>query len=249
MSLPDAAILTPEWPAPASVRVISTTRIGGVSRGPFAEFNLGDGAGDEPGAVAENRRRLASQLPAEPRWLRQVHGTHVVEWSGDEVPERPTADGAWTSAAGIVCTVMTADCLPVVLCDRSGTRVAVAHAGWRGLAAGVLEAAVGALGTPPGELLAWLGPAIGPGAFEVGDDVYTAFTGHDPGAAEHFTRRGEKWLADLFGLARQRLAAVGVTAVWGGGECTYSQPERFFSYRRDGARTGRMATCAWLASS
>ncbi len=240
--------LTPDWPAPPTVRALSTTRLGGVSRGPYDSLNLGLHVGDDPQAVRENRRRLALQLPAEPLWLNQVHGTDVAPHrrSSAEV----TADASFTSAAGAVCGVMTADCLPVLLCDRAGSVVAAAHAGWRGLLAGVLENAIRAMGVPPGQLMAWLGPAIGPGAFEVGDDVRDAFAARSTEAIAAFvaaTAPG-KWMADLYLLARLRLAAAGVSDVHGGGLCTHSEPERFFSYRRDG-RTGRQATLIWLTES
>lgn len=239
-------LILPDWPAPAGVRAVSTTRVGGVSAVPCDTLNLGQHVGDEPAAVAENRRRLRAVLPAEPAWLQQVHGTQVLRLDGGRFDVPPEADAAWTAQPGVVCAVMTADCLPVLFCDVSGTRVAAAHAGWRGLAAGVLEETVVALATPPGDLLAWLGPAIGPDAFEVGDEVRQAFVADDPGAAAAF-RPGEpgKWLADLFALARRRLARAGVTRVFGGGLCTVSDPTRFFSHRRD-RRSGRQASLVWL---
>jgi hypothetical protein len=204
--------------------------------------------GDAAAAVAANRARLreALALPAEPVWLEQVHGVRVVEAA--QAGDLPAADAAWTDRPGVVCAVLTADCLPVVFADRAGRCVAVAHAGWRGLAAGVLEATLGQLPVPPAELLAWLGPAIGPAAFEVGAEVRAAFLAHDAAAAHAFVRGrdGAHWFADLYTLARQRLAAAGVHAVFGGGCCTYTDSRRFFSYRRDGV-TGRMATLAWLA--
>lgn len=237
----------PDWPAPANVRALTTLRTGGVSRGPYAGFNLAGHVGDEPGAVAENRARLhrAAGLPDEPRWLVQVHGTAVVDAATAHAGTE--ADAAFAVTPGVVCAVLTADCLPVLLCDRAGTRVAAVHAGWRGLADGVIEASVGALG---GEgLLAWLGPAIGPAAFEVGDEVRARFLDHDPGAADAFrgTERG-RWLADLYQLARRRLASAGVTAIHGGGRCTYREAGAFYSYRRDGT-TGRMATMVWLTAA
>jgi len=234
--------ITPDWPVPPGVRVASTFRSGGVSAGPFASLNLGDHVGDEPERVAENRRRLrtALDLPSEPVWLNQVHGSEVVI---AESPRTRTADAAWTAARGVVCAVMTADCLPILLCDRQGTRVAAVHAGWRGLAGGVVEAAVAALDTR--DLLAWLGPAIGPEAFEVGDDVRQAFIERLGDCDEAFFPANGKWQADLYALARLVLNRTGVTAVYGGGFCTYSDPTRFFSYRRDG-QTGRMASLIWL---
>ncbi len=238
--------ISPDWPAPTNVRAFSTTRAGGVSRGPYASFNLGDHVGDDPAAVARNREllRAALQLPAEPVWLRQVHGTRVIDAAQEDA--HGEADGAWSAQPGAVCAVLTADCLPVVLCDRTGTRVAALHAGWRGLAAGVIEQGVRALGGAPDELLAWLGPAIGPRAFEVGPEVRTAFVSHDAAAAGAFAPGGDgRYLADLYALARLRLGALGVTGIHGGGFCTVTDRERFFSFRRDGS-CGRMATLIWL---
>lgn len=236
-------VLVPDWPAPAGVRALTTLRRGGVSRVPYADWNLADHVDDDPAAVAENRRRLRERfrLPAEPVWLEQVHGSSLVDAAQVNGPVR--ADGSYASAPGAVCAVLTADCLPVLFCSQDGERVAVVHAGWRGLAAGVLEAALEAMG--PGEHLAWLGPAIGPAAFEVGPEVRNAFLSYHPTAAAAFqeTRPGH-WLADLYGLARLRLAARGVDAVYGGGFCTFRDAERFYSYRRDGV-TGRMATLIW----
>ncbi|WP_277052640.1 peptidoglycan editing factor PgeF [Zestomonas thermotolerans] len=241
-SLAESCII-PDWPAPARVRACVTTRAGGVSVGPFTSLNLGDHVGDDPQAVAENRRRLVAALGCRPAWLRQVHGTRVVEADPAQVVE---ADGCWTAAPGIACSSMTADCLPVLFCDRAGSRVAAAHAGWRGLAGGVLEATLEALALPAEQVLAWLGPAIGPQAFEVGPEVREAFLASHPEAAQAFvaSHNPGKFLADLYQLARIRLAARGITAVYGGGFCTFSDP-RFFSYRR-AARTGRFASLVWL---
>lgn len=237
--------ILPVWPAPARVRACATTRLGGVSEGPYASLNLGAHVGDRAEHVAENRRRVreALALPAEPAWLEQVHGIQVVR--AEQAPAR--ADGAWTDAAGVVCAVLTADCLPVLFCDEAGSEVAAAHAGWRGLLAGVLEETVLAMGLAPRRLLAWLGPAIGPRAFEVGEEVREAFLAIDVGADVCFTPspRG-RWLADLPGLARRRLQAQGLARIYGGHDCTYQHPDRFFSYRRDG-QTGRMAALIWLA--
>lgn len=237
--------VVPDWPAPARVHAFVTTRAGGVSQGPYASMNCAAHVGDDPRAVAENRVRLSRLLPREPVWLTQVHGRTVVSLSAP-VSAPPVADAAVTASPALPLAVLTADCLPVVLSDRAGTVVGVAHAGWRGLAAGVLEATVQAMGVVPSRVIAWLGPAIGPRAFEVGEEVRTAFFAVDPGAGEDF-RPGApgKWHADLYGLARRRLEAAGVVAVYGGGLCTYSDPSRFFSYRRDGA-TGRMASVVWL---
>ncbi|MFC5301322.1 peptidoglycan editing factor PgeF [Azospira restricta] len=241
-----ASWFVPDWPLPPGVRALQTTRVGGVSGAPWAGFNLGDHVGDEPAAVAANRARLAAMLPAMPVWLAQVHGVDVARL--DALPAgapAPVADAAVARAAGRVCAVMTADCLPLLLCDRDGTVVAAAHAGWRGLCAGVIEATVAAMAVRPAALSAWLGPAIGPAAFEVGDEVRAAFVARDAAAADGFVRGdGGRWFADLYRLARQRLAALGVPAVHGGGECTWRQADRYFSYRRDGV-TGRMATLIW----
>lgn len=235
--------LRPEWPAPAAVRALSTTRNGGLSRGCWASLNLGEGCGDDPASVAGNRRLLRRQLPAAPVWLRQVHGRRVVDLNA--AGDAPEADAAVSHSPGRVCAVLTADCLPVLFCNRRGSRVAAAHAGWRGLAAGVLEATVTALGEPADELLAWLGPAIGPAAYPVGGEVRDALLRRNAATAEAFEPRGDRWHADLYALARRLLAAAGVRSVYGGGWCTYSEPERFYSYRRDG-RTGRMASLVWL---
>ena len=243
--MPALQFLEPDWPAPARVRAFMTTRSGGVSAGTYASFNLATHVGDDEAAVAENRRRLRSalQLPSEPAWLEQVHGIDVAVLPRSAA--RP-ADASVSFERGEVCAVMVADCLPIFLASRDGDRVGLAHAGWRGLAAGVVEAAVTALDCDPGKLVAWLGPAIGPAAFEVGPEVREAFTVHDPAAAAEFRLgRDGRFLADLPALARRRLAACGVTSVSGGTHCTYSDPARFYSYRRDGA-TGRMAALAWL---
>ncbi len=239
--------LEPEWPAPPGVRVISTLRQGGSSLVPYASLNLATHVGDASANVEANRRllRSAAHLPSEPMWLEQVHGTEVVSHDGRS--DVPRADAAMTQGRRRVCAVLTADCLPVVLADRAGSRVAVAHAGWRGLAQGVVEATVRALHCPPAELLAWLGPAIGQQAFEVGAEVRDAFVARSAQLSGCFAEneRG-RFQADLCGLATALLADAGVTAVHGGGWCTASDPQRFFSFRRDGA-TGRMATLAWLA--
>lgn len=238
--------ITPTWPAPARVRALITTRVGGVSRGPYAGLNLADHVGDDPARVQANRTylRQAAGLPTEPLWLHQVHGIDVVD-AADVIPG-VTGDGSITEETAVVCTVLTADCLPVFLCDRRATVVAVLHAGWRGLAAGIVEAGIARMGVPGTSLLAWLGPAIGPTAFEVGDDVRDAFIGADAGAADAFTAnpRG-RWLADLYLLTRRRLQRYGVDAIYGGEYCTYTQANLFYSYRRDGT-TGRMASLIWL---
>lgn len=238
-------MILPDWPAPPNVKSLMTTREGGVSSAPWASLNLGDHVGDDPAHVAANRARLRAQLPAEPGWLRQVHSARVAELGRDANPE---ADASFTREQGQVCAVLTADCLPVLFCDRAGSVVAAAHAGWRGLADGVLEATVAAMQVPPGEILAWMGAAIGPRAFEVGDEVREAFIRRHAEAAAAFVPQPApgKWLADIYQLARIRLGHAGVQAVYGGGRCTFSEAERFYSYRRDGV-TGRMASLVWLA--
>lgn len=234
-----------DWPAPPWVRTLCTTRKGGVSTGDWSSLNLGDHCGDDPAHVAENRRRVIAALHAQPRWLRQVHGTVVAE---DGIGGLPEADASWTRQAATACVVLTADCLPLLFCHRQERRVAAAHAGWRGLAAGVIEATVEALNADPAGLLVWLGPAIGPGAFEVGSEVREAFLAVDSQAGEAF-RAGNagKWWADLYVLARQRLARLGVHEVYGGGLCTAGDAARFFSHRRDHGRTGRMGNFIWMA--
>jgi hypothetical protein len=233
----------PDWPAPANVQALQTTRQGGYGAKPFDSLNLGNHVGDNPLLVEKNRQCLAELLPSEPIWLEQVHGTHVIQ--AEHATCHPTADACVARTANAVCVVMTADCLPVLLCDQAGTVVAAAHAGWRGLAAGVIEATVNAMNTAPEQLMAWLGPAIGPSAFEMGKEVRDVFMRHSPATTTAFTPHNEKYLADIYSLARQRLSALGVRQVYGGQFCTFSDPRRFFSYRRDG-QTGRMATMIWL---
>lgn len=246
--MPDFAdtLLIPRWPAPASVHSLITTRQGGVSRTPFDSLNLAHHVGDDPSAVAENRRRLRSLagLPADPRWLDQVHGTRILSFpaEGDDCQ----ADAATTKEVGRVLVVMTADCLPLLLCNRQGSQVAAVHAGWRGLADGVIEQAVAAFNQPGNQLLAWLGPAIGPLAFEVGDEVRERFVSSDPDAETAFrAARPGHWMADIYQLARLRLERLEIGFVGGGDYCTVSDSRRFFSYRRDGV-TGRMASLIWL---
>ncbi|WP_341678821.1 peptidoglycan editing factor PgeF [Niveibacterium sp. SC-1] len=237
--------IVPDWSAPPRVRAFFSTRDGGVSLPPFASLNLGDHVGDRPEDVRENRRRVEALLPAGPRWLQQVHGTTVVSARGAVGCE---ADAAVAHAAGEVCVVMVADCLPVLFCDRAGTVVGAAHAGWRGLAGGVLEACVRKMGVAPAEVLAWLGPAIGPSAFEIGPEVRETFMADHAEAAGAFRPgRGDRWMADIYMLARLRLERAGMDAgaIYGGTYCTASDPARFFSYRRDG-RTGRMGAFVWL---
>lgn len=241
----EPAWIAPEWPAPPRVRALSTTRLGGISSGPYASLNLADHVGDAPDRVARNRALLAERagLPGAPLWLRQVHGCTVL--TADDWYAECEADALVATRPGKVCAVLTADCLPLLLCDRAGTRVGAVHAGWRGLAAAVIERTLERLDAPPAEVLAWLGPAIGPAAFEVGDEVREAFLRVDAAAEAAFERIRGRWHANLFALARQRLAAWGLTHIYGGDDCTWSQPQRFFSYRRDGV-TGRMASLIWL---
>jgi len=235
--------LTPDWPAPVGIKACVTTRAGGVSVAPFDSFNLGDHVDDDPAAVAHNRSLLTSRLNVQPAWLKQVHGIDVVQATPGEVMQ---ADASWSKTPGVACTIMTADCLPALFCNRQGTQVAAAHAGWRGLAAGVLEATVDSFADAPSDILVWLGPSIGPQAFEVGPEVRDAFMATHPATAEAFVPsvNAGKFMADIYQLARLRLAAHGVTAVYGGSWSTYND-ERFFSYRR-GARTGRFASLVWI---
>jgi len=233
-----------DWPAIARVHTLITTRNGGVSQPPYASLNLGTHVEDNAENVSANRALLRAHLPAEPAWLNQVHGTQVL--AAEQVNNAPDADASFTRQSNTVCVIMTADCLPVLLCDRQGTVVGAAHAGWRGLCNGVLEATIIAMGAEPGDLMAWMGPAIGPDAFEVGKEVRSAFMEHNPASDSAFTPIGDdKYLADIYLLARQRLQNAGVAAVYGGGRCTVIERDQFFSYRRD-RHTGRMASLIWL---
>jgi YfiH family protein len=245
--MPTPPLIVPDWPAPARVKTLSTTRWGGLSAPPYDSLNLGDHVGDDPRQVAANRRRLRDslRLPSEPAWLNQVHGAQAV--AAETVSADTRADAVYTHRAGVVCVIQTADCLPVLLCDQAGSWIAAVHCGWRGLARGVLAAALAH--RPSGEcLLAWLGPAIGPEVFEVGAEVRAVFLALDERCAAYFRPSpAGRWLADIYALARLQLQAAGVGAVYGGGWCTYTDAERFFSYRRDG-RTGRMASLIWLAA-
>lgn len=255
-------VIIPDWPAPGRVRAAFTLRSRGVSRPPFDSFNVASHVGDEPRAVEENRARLRErlELTAEPAWLTQVHGPHVADL--DAVADLDSmagldpgaarglleADAAVTRAAARICVIQVADCMPVLFAAADGTAIGAAHAGWRGLAGGVLEATVRAMNTPPAQVLAWLGPAIGQAHFEVGDEVRAAFMADDPGASAAFVANDRgRWQCDLYVLARLRLATIGVRSVHGGGWCTYADKARFFSYRRDG-RCGRMAALIWRVS-
>lgn len=239
-------IIVPEWPLPQGVAACSSTRVGGVSEGPWDSLNLGAHCGDNLEHVEENRKRMfaAGKLPSRPVWLEQVHGKDVLHLTGEPYASK-RADASYSNTPGTVCAVMTADCLPVLFCNRSGSEVAAAHAGWRGLCDGVLEETVACFKDSPDNLLAWLGPAIGPQAFEVGPEVREAFMAKDANAESAFRPVGEKYFADIYQLARQRLANVGVTAIYGGDRCTLSEKDDFFSYRRDRI-TGRMASFIWL---
>ena len=244
MASPHPDWIVPRWPVPANVRALITTRAGGVSEGAYFSLNLGLRTDDDPRAVSANRAQLEALLPQPPRWLRQVHGARAVD--ADALSDMPEADAAVTRRPGTVCGVLVADCIPVLLADRAGTTVGVAHAGWRGLAGGVVENAVERMAAAGRDLLAFLGPGIGPAAFEVGADVRDAFLARDARSQAAFVRhRPGKWLADLFLLARQALQRAGVEEVHGGGLCTYSDAARFYSYRRERA-TGRMAAVIWM---
>lgn len=237
-----------DWPAPARVRALVTTRNGGYSTGDYHSFNLASRCGDDEAAVAANRRLLATdnQWSAAPCWIHQVHGIDVVKASAGLAGE-PEADAIYTWEADVPCLVLTADCLPVLFCHRHGDIVAAAHAGWRGLAAGVLEQTLAAMNCAGEDLLVWLGPAISQAHFEVGPEVREAFLAPDPGAACAFLpSRGERWMADLYTLARRRLQQAGVTRIHGGNYCTFRQDDLFFSYRRDGKASGRLATAIWI---
>jgi len=243
----DLPLIVPAWPALANVQAFSSTRQGGVSAAPWEQLNLGGHVNDHPQHVAANRQRLADYLglPAQGfGWLNQVHGTDVVELTAQNLSHLPPADASYTREPGVVCAILTADCLPVILCNRQGNLVGAAHAGWRSLCGGVLENLLAAMGEPAENLMAWLGPAIGPGRFEVGPEVRQAFISHSPQAASAFAGQGARagrYMADIYQLAKQRLQQAGVSSIEGGGLCTVSDSQRFYSYRRDG-QTGRMAT-------
>lgn len=245
----DIVFIKPEWPAPANVKALQTTRIGGLSQPPYANLNLGTHVNDDPLTVAINRQLLSPHLPSEPVWINQVHGTHVIDAAQTNCLD--DADAAFTTHPGVVCVTMTADCLPVLLCDEAGTVVAAIHAGWRGLCDGVIETAVNKMAIDNNKILAWLGPAIGPQAFEVGDDVRQQFLQKDINAIHVFKPVGNKWLCDIYTLAKQRLQNLGITQIYGGGVdedfCTFTDEARFFSFRRDNV-TGRMASLIWLES-
>ena len=239
--------IQPNWPAPVNVKALQTTRMGGVSLAPYASLNLGAHVNDDTAAVATNRQLLMPYLPSEPVWVNQVHGIEVIDAAQSTCLQN--ADAAFTTQLNVVCVTMTADCLPVLLCDKAGTVVAAVHAGWRGLCDGAIEAAVHKMQVPKSEILVWLGPAIGPNAFEVGEEVRAQFIQHDQQATQAFKPHEDKWLCNMYLIAQQRLKALGVTQIYGGGVnedfCTYTDEARFFSFRRDNI-TGRMASLIWL---
>ncbi|AOM40909.1 purine nucleoside phosphorylase YfiH [Xenorhabdus hominickii] len=239
-------LIFPDWPQPENVGACSTTRIGGVSLPPYDSLNLGKHVGDDPECVERNRKLLVeyARLPQLPIWLEQVHGTRVITLDGQSL-ENQQADAVYTNVPGQVCAVMTADCLPVLFCSISGDEVAAAHAGWRGLCAGVLENTVSQFSTKPEMIRVWLGPAIGPEKFEVGGEVREAFTATHSEFAQAFTPYGDKFLANIYLLAKLKLQSLGITEIFGGTACTATEESNFFSYRRDG-NTGRMATLIWL---
>lgn len=239
--------ILPNWPAPKTIHSITTTRLGGVSQGPYASFNVGMRSGDQPEHVDKNRRLLQNnlKLPSQPLWLKQTHSNFVL--SVDDYQTDQEADGLYANTLGQVCAVMTADCLPILLCNQAGTEIAALHAGWRGLAFGVVENGLQHFQDAPEKLLAWLGPAIGPEKFEVGAEVREAFLNNNQANELAFIPLGhDKWLANLYMLAKQRLIQLGVTAIYGGDYCTFTDQKRFYSYRRDGQHTGRMASLIWL---
>lgn len=249
------SFITPNWPAPKNVKALQTTRLGGVSVAPYSNLNLGAHVQDDPMAVAKNRQLLSPYLPSEPVWVNQVHGVDVIDAATSTCLQN--ADASLTTKPNVVCVTMTADCLPLLLCDKRGTVVAAVHAGWRGLCDGVIEAAVNKMQVSPSDVLVWLGPAIGPDAFEVGSDVREQFIEKDSQAALAFKSINNqdskgKWLCNLYLIAQQRLNNIGVTQVYGASVnedfCTYTDEARFFSFRRDNV-TGRMASMIWFESN
>ncbi|MDX7993018.1 purine nucleoside phosphorylase YfiH [Xenorhabdus littoralis] len=240
------SLIFPDWPQPENVGACSTTRMGGVSLPPYDSLNLGNHVGDTPECVARNRKLLVeyARLLQQPTWLEQVHGTRVITLNGQSL-ENNQADAVYTNIPGQVCAVMTADCLPVLFCNVAGDEIAAAHAGWRGLCEGVLENTVSHFTAKPEMIRAWLGPAIGPEKFEVGNEVREAFIAVNSDLDQAFTPYGDKFLANIYLLARLKLQSVGITDIFGGTACTATEEKNFFSYRRDG-NTGRMATLIWF---
>ena len=241
--LNNSDFIIPNWPAPKNVHALQTTRTGGISLAPYDSLNLGSHVKDNPIHVAQNRQMLNQFLPSEPVWLNQVHGINVVDAANTDCV--PDADASFTTRKNVVCVTMTADCLPILVCDSAGTAVASIHAGWRSLCDGVIEATIAKMQTNSSDLMAWLGPAIGSNAFEVGAEVRAQFMAKDEKAELAFKQHNDKYLADIYQIATQRLNNLGITQIYGGGECTFTDEKRFFSFRRDGA-TGRMATLIWL---
>ena len=238
-----STFIIPNWPAPANVKALQTTRNGGISAAPYNSLNLGEHVKDSPLHVAQNRQLLSQFLPSEPVWLNQIHGIDVIDAAATSCA--PSADASYTTRKNVVCVTMTADCLPILLCDQAGTAVASIHAGWRSLCDGVIEATVKKMPVDCSQLMAWLGPAIGANAFEVGGEVRAQFIAQDADARSAFKTHADKWLGDLYMLATQRLNKLGVTQIYGGGRCTFTEKDQFFSFRRDGD-TGRMASLIWL---
>ena len=240
--------IIPNWPAPANVKALQTTRNGGISAAPYNSLNLGEHVKDNPLHVAQNRQLFSQFLPSEPVWLNQVHGIDVIDATNTSCA--PSADASYATRKNVVCVTMTADCLPILLCDQAGTAVASIHAGWRSLCDGVIEATVKQMSVESSQLMAWLGPAIGPNAFEVGAEVREQFMAKDAKAEIAFKKYNDKYLANIYKIATQRLNSLGITQIYGGGQdepwCTYTDENHFFSFRRDGL-TGRMATLIWLA--
>ena len=252
LMLKSSDFITPNWPAPANVRALQTTRNGGISLAPYESLNMGLHVNDNPMHVAHNRQLLSDFLPSEPVWLNQVHGINAVDAAQTDC--LPAADASFSTRKNVVCVTMTADCLPILLCNQAGTAVASIHAGWRGLCDGIIDATVNKMPVNSADLIAWLGPAIGPNAFEVGAEVREQFMIKDAKSEIAFKKQGEnqaqdKWLADIYKIATQCLNNLGITQIYGGGQsenwCTFTDKEKFFSFRRDGA-TGRMATLIWL---
>ncbi len=242
--------LTPDWPVPPHIRAFSTTRLGGFSQQAFCSMNLGDHVGDDTVTVVRNRAALVAKLnlPNEPYWLKQVHRHKIIKVC-DGLSAVPEADGSFSRQPEQVCAVLTADCLPILFSDKAGTTVAAIHAGWRGLASGIIDAALEVLGVSYDSLLVWLGPAIGPAKFEVGDDVKAIFATKAYNTAPAFrSKTTNKWLLDIYELARCHLSYYGVKNIYGGDQCTYSQSDQYFSYRRDGL-TGRMVSLIWIAAN
>ena len=246
--LENSDLIIPNWPAPTNVKALQTTRVGGISHAPYNSLNLGSHVKDDPLHVAHNRQLLSQFLPSEPVWLNQVHGVNVVDAAQTDCVQE--ADASFSTRKNVVCITMTADCLPILLCDTAGTLVASIHAGWRGLFDNVIEATIAKLPVKPANIMAWLGPAIGPNAFEVGAEVREQFIAQDGQAQAAFNPHGDKFFCNIYQIAAQRLNNCGINQIYGGGIsadfCTYTQKEQFFSYRRDGV-TGRMATLIWLA--